>query len=397
LGGSDSNPGTTIDKPWKSLAPVHATDFPPGSTIYFKKGSFWDDELYIDTSGVEGKPITFTTYGSGNPPIFSNSGHGLSWAAAIFIKANWIVVEGFVVRDTYDVGVYIAEGSNHNVVRDIEATNVGEGIAVHGQYNLITRNYLHDLHMINNTPGGSDDYGAVGVVLFNSNNEVSYNRMIRCIAPSYDFGVDGGAVEWYGNANNNLVHHNWASGNAGFLEVGVGSVQGAEVAYNVSINNGRFSLLNLSGNFASHVTDFRVENNTIVEEAVGGQGWVIFSFEGNPAANTFLVRNNILLVENFQAVSNKTTFSHEHNLYSLDSGTVLGFNLGSGEQMADPGFVNLPNQDFHLLSSSPAIDAGVDLGYSIDFDNRSVPVNSQPDLGAFEYRDLLSDSKAYCP
>ncbi len=46
--------------------------------------------------------------------------------------------------------------------------------------------------MINNTPGGVDDYGAVGVVLANSNNEVSYNRFIDCKAASYDFGVDGG-------------------------------------------------------------------------------------------------------------------------------------------------------------------------------------------------------------
>lgn len=388
VGGSDSNSGTLVNKPWKSLAPVHATVFPPGSTIHFKRGSFWNEELFIDTPGVSGKPVTFTAYGNGNPPIFSNSGHGLTWAAAVFIQADWTIVEDLVIRNVQDVGIYIANGSDHNIVRDNEATNVGQGIAVHGQYNLITRNYIHDLRMIKNTPGGVDDYGATGVVLANSNNEVSYNRMIACIAASYDFGVDGGAVEWYGNASNNYVHHNWASGNAGFLEVGVGSVQGARVAYNVSINNGRFSLINLTGNFASDVTNFRVENNTLVEQANGERGWVLFSFEGNPVANTFLVRNNIIYAENLQAISNKTTFSHDHNLYSLDNVTVLGFNLGTGEQIADPRFVNLDNHDLHLNSPSPAIDAGIDLGYIFDFDNRPVPVNTKPDLGAFEYRDM---------
>jgi len=386
VAGSDTNPGTSIDKPWRSLARVNATQFLPGSKIHFKRGSYWNDELFIDTSGVNGKPVTFTPYGIGNPPIFSNSGNGSNWTTAIFIQADWIVVEGFKVSDIHDAGVYIAEGADHNVVRDLEITNVGEGIPVHGQYNLITQNYIHDLRMINNTPGGVDDYGAVGVVLTNSNNEVSYNRIIDCIAASYDFGVDGGAIEWFGNADNNYVHHNLAIENAGFLEVGIGSVHGARVVYNVSINNRRFSLLNLTGNFASDVSDFRVENNTLIEEAEAERGWVIFGFEGEPDVNTFLVRNNILYVENFQAISNKTTFSHNHNLYSLQSGTVLGFNLSSDEQLADPRFIDLPNQDFHLMPSSPAIDAGIDLGYSLDFENHPVPVNTMPDLGAFEHQ-----------
>jgi hypothetical protein len=143
----------------------------------------------------------------------------------------------------------------------------------------------------------------------------------------------------------------------------------------------------LTGSFGSVVSDFRVENNTIIEETEGEPGWVIFSFEGNPVANTFLIRNNILYVENFQAISNKTTFSHDNNLYSLDSGTILGFNPGLGEQVANPRFVNLENKELHLMSSSPAIDAGIELGYFLDFDNRPVPVNHKPDLGAYEYQD----------
>jgi len=387
IAGSDNNSGTSVDKPWRSLARVNATHFPPGSRILFKRGSSWNGELFIDTPGVSGNPVTFAPYGVGNAPIFSHSVSGTNWVTAIFIEADWVVVEGFKVSNVHNAGVYIAEGADHNIVRDLEITNVGEGIPVHGQYNLITRNYIHDLHMINNTPGDVDDYGAVGVVLSSSNNEVSYNQFINCKAPSFDFGVDGGAVEWFGQSNHNDVHHNLAVGNAGFLEVGLGSVDGARLAYNVSFNNGRFSLINLAGHFASRVSDFRVENNTIIEAAEGERGWVIFAFEGEPGPSTFLLRNNILAIENFEAVSNKSTFTHSHNLYSLSGGTEPGFNLNPEEQLADPGFVNPTNQDFHLLSSSPAIDAGILLGYSLDFDNRPVPANTDPDLGAFEYQD----------
>ncbi len=39
------------------------------------------------------------------------------------------------------------------------------------------------------------------------------------------------------------------------------------------------------------------------------------------------------------------------------------------------------------MPSSPAIDAGIDLGYALDFENNPVPVQTKPDLGAFEFQD----------
>ena len=82
------------------------------------------------------------------------------------------------MRDAHDGGVAILR-ANHNIIQDIEATNVGRGIIISGQYNLITRNYVHDLHMVVNTPGGNDDWGAQGVSLSDgSNNEISNNRFI---------------------------------------------------------------------------------------------------------------------------------------------------------------------------------------------------------------------------
>ena len=95
--------------------------------------------------------------------------------------------------------------------------------------------------MVNNTPGGDDDFGAVGVSIGNSYNEVSYNRMVNCIASSYDYGTDGGAVELYGDVDGNYIHHNWAIDCDGFLEIGGGSAKEIILAYNVTVNNTRFS------------------------------------------------------------------------------------------------------------------------------------------------------------
>lgn len=388
LNGSDTNSGTSIDKPWRTLTPVNATKFFPGNTVHFKRGSSWTGGLYIRDSGEMGNPITFKAYGIGSRPIFSNPGDGTNWAVAVKVDASWVIVEDMLLRDAHDEGLYISQGSDHNVVQNIEAYNVGIGTTIVGQHNLITHNYFHDLHMIKNTPGGDDDYGALAVSISNSYNEISYNRMINCIAPSYDYGKDGGAVEWWSNADNNYVHHNWAINNDGFLEVGGGSAINSLVAYNVSINNGKFSRIHLNGKFASTVENFRIENNTIIENVINSSGWAVFGFDGDPQANTLLVRNNILYVGYFVAISNKSSFTHEHNIYYVSNGTALGFTLGIKEQITDPLFVNLGEQDFHLLPTSPAINAGTDLGFSLDFENLPVPlpVGTPPDLGAYEYQ-----------
>jgi len=291
-----------------------------------------------------------------------------------------------LVQNTQEAAVALGVGSDHNIVRDVEATDVGVGVAVHGQYNLVTGNYMHDLHMVRNTPGGTDDSGAVAVVLYGPHNEVSYNTMINCRAPSYDFGVDGGAVEWVGNVDNSYVHHNWANGDNGFLEVGGGSARNTVLAYIVSVNNGGFSYIHLTGQFASVVQNFRIENNTIVETASDGPHWVVFGFSADPTASTFLVRNNVLYIAGFSKVSNASSFTHDHNLYYLVGGTQLGFALGPEEKSADPLFVNLVGQDFHLQPSSPAMDAGIDRGYTLDFEDHPVPVGVAPDLGSYEYQ-----------
>ena len=49
----------------------------------------------------------------------------------------------------------------------------------------------------------------------------------------------------------------------------------------------------------------------------------------------------------------------------------------------DPIFVNSQEQDYHLDSLSPAIDAGIPLGITQDLEGN--PRDAQPDWGAYEY------------
>jgi len=384
--GSDTNSGTSETSPWRSLAKVNSTTFEPGSVIHFRRGRTWTGGLHISDSGTQAEPIIFTTYGSGGRPVIQNpAANEENHTSAIEIGGDYIIIEGFRLENTSFAGVNIYDGAEFNTVRDIEATQVGIGVAIYGQNNLVTGSYLHDMKMIRNTPGGDDDYGALGILIQNDFNEVSYNYIVRCIAPSYDYGVDGGAVELFEKANGSKIHHNFASDNAGFLEAGAGTFRNVVVSYNVSVDNQRFVLIHLQGPFEGVIENMRIENNTMVENATNEQGWKVIDFNGIPTNNTLILRNNIISANNFQVIANAETFTHENNLYDLRNGTTVGYPAHPSEIIDHPGFVNPSDHDYHLESTSPAIDQGLDLGYTEDFDGNPVPSGARPDLGAYEY------------
>jgi hypothetical protein len=389
VNGSDSNPGTSEDRPWQTLAPVHARHFLPGEVVGLRRGSSWSGGLVVDDSGVEGSPIIFTTYGAGEKPIIRNSGE---WSSCVRIEADWVIVEGLFLEGAHEAGVFIASDSDNDLVQDCEVTDVGIGVAIRGEHNLVMDNYVHDLHMVRNTPGGDDDHGAVGIWFFGSNNEASYNVMVRCKAPSYDYGFDGGVFEFYGVADNNYFHHNWGTeSNCGF-EVSGGSANDNVVAYNVLLNNsGCVAVFHIhEGGYGSDVRNFRFENNVVVETQ--NSAYSVFWFSDTPTADMLTMRNNIFRIDRTQYVFNRSSFTHDHNLYHvLSEGTRMShrdsFVAGEGELLADPLFVDAAGEDFHLQVGSPAIDAGAELGYSVDFEGRPVPLGAAPDMGAFEFGD----------
>jgi len=67
---------------------------------------------------------------------------------------------------------------------------------------------------------------------------------------------------------------------------------------------------------------------------------------------------------------------------------MLSNNIETRVSGVDPLFVNKTGADFHLQANSPAVDTGTDVGLSKDFDGKSVPYGTAPDIGAYEYRPL---------
>ena len=61
--GGDQNPGTSPDKPFKSLHMLQELNLQPGDSVLLKAGEVFHDSLYISCKGAPGKPIVLGKYG----------------------------------------------------------------------------------------------------------------------------------------------------------------------------------------------------------------------------------------------------------------------------------------------------------------------------------------------
>jgi hypothetical protein len=394
MNGSDSAAGTTPDKAWKTLATLDGKVFKPGDVVAFRRGGTYPGKLTISQSGTEQSPILFTAYDAGALPVLDGAG-SRSWPPfVVHVEpgVGYIVIDSLRIQNVLDAGVSFDSGSHHNVVRNCEITNTGAGVNASGSHHSISKNYIHDLHMVVNDTALDNDYGAVGVNLSDAAyNEVSYNRMVRCRAPSIDYGYDGGAVEFFGTVTNSTVHHNWVESTEGFIEAGGSSAdsnQGNSVFYNVVVDaySNPLAVLHNTGPYGVAFSDLRFENNTVVSTSgnVAPAVW----FSGNPSAGAASFRNNLIVLNPGQPVaySGRDGFAHDHNLVWRTDASVGGFGmaLDGTDVNADPRLVNLGANDLHLRSNSPAIQAGASRGHSLDFDGQLLPAGA-PDIGAYQY------------
>jgi len=255
--------------------------------------------------------------------------------------------------------------------------------------NAIIGNELRDNNkMIFLTPAPSDDdSGAFGIALHGDDNEVAFNTISGSDAFSYDFGRDGAAIEVYGGRRNS-IHHNLAIDNDVFSELGDPRTAGTTFSYNVVRSTLRSSVGLVTRGAESArgpVTGTRFYHNTISLSGALSQGFVC---HGGCGPNILRMRNSIIWAAGKAGFADNA-FDEDYDLFF---GAKAQFRLGRHSLIVNPAFVNRPRGNLHLRASSHAVDRGVDLGYSEDFDRRRARVDGNrdgravPDIGAFEYR-----------
>lgn len=100
------------------------------------------------------------------------------------------------------------------------------------------------------------------------------------------------------------------------------------------------------------------------------------------------VQNNIFYRSNSSKVAlysfGGSTWAINNNCYN-ESGMAGTPGAGTGSVVGNPDFVDAANGDFHLQSTSPCRNAGIDVDIEEDFDGVAIPQETNPAIGAFEY------------
>lgn len=399
----------SLTNPWKTISQVNAgtVGLLPGDSVLFKRGQVLSGRLIVYASGTALAPIVYSAYGTGNMPE-------LTYTASDIItitNRQYIVIDGLKIIDktmsltdhTIIAKISYAitlQNSPFCTIKNCEITLVGVAIAVQegSDFTTIASNYLHNLRAVRNTVGGDDDYGANAMVIGTSNNTISNNRMEECWATSYDYGYDGGAVEFFGSTiSDNKIIYNTALNCNGFIEIGsntYGIATNNLVAYNKIINCGQTALFhNKQDDFAIRTDNLKIFNNVIVEtkkqfSTVSSLFW----YSDPTKIDVVILKNNIIWLTTGENVVNNNQdtlkMTHTNNIYKLRNGT-LGVTLGATELLATnttPLFRDTTgspeNWDYRLLPNSVAIDFGIDVGLTKDY--VGYPILNKPDVGIFE-------------
>ncbi len=438
-GGNDSNSGLSTSTAWKTIAKVNASKFSPGDQILFKRGATWREQLTVLSSGSSGNPITFGAYGSGTKPKilgsidFSAPGSwtyegGNLWYATSAVQIGNMIFNnetsvGFKKSQKTDLttqGHFWWDDSNDRVYlystsspgtfyTAIEAAKQQHGILIDGSSYITIDGF--DIRYAGGD-GIKTDGGVTpckGIIIQNCD--------LSWIGGVYLSGTTryGNAIEIWAGASDVIVRYNrvnqaYDDGITWQNNVAGKSASNVSFYYNIVSNcHTMFDYFQMGTGATS--TGILVYNN--VGYNAGGS-WSepqrpdpypgcfnVWNSNGRISSSVF--KNNICYLTTnkhvwFPDSTDLAGWTMDYNLYYPDGGAVFmrnaadstnfaGWKTATGKdahsKTADPLFVS--TSDFHLQSTSPAIDAGTNAGLTTDYEGKTVPFGPAPDIGAYEY------------
>jgi hypothetical protein len=426
--GDDANDGLSPSSPFRTMAKATSLTLGPGDGILFERGSVWREYNtgITPSEGTEEHPTVYSAYGTGPRPSIR---HALLFNDA----AEW-----------EEVGPSLWRLSDPVFSR--EAVNAvfdhGESFGKH-EFSLGAVDQQGDFFWHGAGSGQVTMYSVGNPAAVYTNVEIAIrgdwiypfttgggNHWIieyLDIAHS-DFGVTGGCVDgeirhctfrWIGGQD--FQHGGFPFGN-GIETVGHDiqihhnvfmniydsattiqpvSTSSAAFVTNIFIHHNVFYDCGVAHEYINDtpggVTDnYRFENNTVYRSGYGlgsvTTDWYSSLWEAWNWASVVPTR---MYIPNNIAYLNRMGMPEIHfwdSWYADPSrvaGIVVEANILTSADphwpdniVADPLFVDPDGADFHLRAGSPAIGAGVDAGYSVDFDGN--PIEAPFEIGAYE-------------
>tara|TARA_B110000902_G_C14282271_1_gene577391 strand:- start:131 stop:1804 length:1674 start_codon:yes stop_codon:yes gene_type:complete len=451
--GNNSNNGS-INSPFLNIqnALWAAT---AGDNIFVKSGSY-AEKLWWTNSGTPDNPITLSNYNNEDVTISGTNASNASQGALILISSkSHIRINGIIFADNimnYADGINVTGSGTDIEITNCEFKNIGwtsskttmptSSNSAHAiifigtnasSYNniLISENYIHDCitgysesltmagniesfiiekNTLNfNTNIGIDAAGHFSWTGAPANVNYSRNGIIRNnIVSDFDgpaaldaaggIYIDGGS---FITVENNTVF-NYSVGFSVGCEVPGKSNEGNIIQNNVAYNCDLSGLF-LGSNTTSLVNDTKVYNNTFYKCGTGtydnGQIALLNNADSDIKNNIMYPANGNYAMIQFNGTIS-TNKSINYNLFRRDNSITTNFFYGvSGAQnsiLTDPLFVDATIYDFHLKSSSPAINAGdpsyIPAANIFDIDGEARLIGAIVDIGVDEYNTTLGAS-----
>jgi myo-inositol-hexaphosphate 3-phosphohydrolase len=383
VNGSDSNAGTSPTSAWKTPDRATKATFAPGDRLLLRRGQTFAGAVHIAESGLPASPIYVGAFGIGLPPVITGG------SSCVRISGSYVFVNGLHLRDCSWAGVTLDGGARFNSVIGslMSSSIVGVHLSNGSSNNRVLANRIIDnTKMSKLTPEPNDDSGAFGVLLNGDLNEIAYNTISGHDTFSYDYGRDGAAVEIFGGQSNH-IHHNYATNNDAFSELGNPRSAGNFFGYNLvrsSLTTSTFLVTRGAQDRNGPVAGTRLINNTVVLTGAQSQGFIC---HGGCTAETLYLRNNIIDAV-MKAGYADGPIDENYNLYYHGQ---TQFTIGPNSVVADPAFISGSGGDFDLRPGSRAIDTGANSPYLKDFEGKAVPQDGNgdsrltADIGAFEF------------
>ena len=243
-GGSDSNTGTTIDSPWKTLTKLQTVTFQPGAAIYLKSGSVWTmasgSEFHPLGSGSSGNPIIIDMYGGTTKPVINGNGAKTSNALHLSNQEYW-EINNLEITNAGAVSDNNGPDSNKKRAVSIEATS---GVKHH----IYLKNLnVHNVYgSLGTEAGGKDNGGIVMICSGGSSSHFDDILIDGCTVTNVDRqGITvgdilcNGGLTNYSNANysTNVVIQNCVVDHPGGDGIVTFYTEGAIVQHCLSINS----------------------------------------------------------------------------------------------------------------------------------------------------------------
>jgi hypothetical protein len=318
----------------------------------------------------------------------ANAGYGIGIQGS-----SYIAVSNCVATQNNQNGILAGYGSSNITINSCTThDNYMAGVSL---YDGLVTAAISNLTSYNNTENGIllqnsvSTYGGISSVRIS--NSLIYSNGNEGVDSA---GISGATISAtfyacasYGNGTVNPETNGHG--------IAIGSYSGFTISYCLLYNNLSHGVYIAFGSAGNSVLNSTFYNN-------GGRAIGI-------AGNNNTLKNNIMTESGYGSEirinSELSGVIVDYNLYYKASGTKWDLNgtdysslsswqTASGQDghsiASNPLFTSAAANDLHLQIGSPAIDAGTDVSLTTDYDGTAVPQGFGVDMGAYEYRKIIS-------